>query len=442
MILFSKKAVEVSSHPRFDTKEYVRTRRGYFAECAFSYLITLTTTDTFLAKLLLNIGMDDATIGVVSSVISFAYLFSIFQLLIVPHVKSMKKIVTFGYAFGNFLLASLFLIPFLPVSKTVKIVLAIVASCGGYFSKHITTEIYTKWVYYFVDPKHRAEFSSKNSMVSLIASAAYILLSGYIVDHFEEKQHIEIAFIIMAALTLAMMIGSAVSLLSMKDGPQLVKEEESSSLGDVFAYVKKNKSYQRVLLLFVLTGIPSGLLVGFLGTYKTQDLGMSVTSVQIIFTIFSLMWAAISVPCGRYEDRTYPLHCYRLGVLFTMLSYATVIFTVPDTWWLVILYYFFWNLGQAGYAGSTITVFLEYLSDKFLVQCLAIRFCVTGLAGFLSSLLGARILDYVQANGFSVFGVELRGQQVQAIIATFIMGLVILYSYRVQKKKSLEEIEA
>jgi len=62
MILFSKKAVEVSSHPRFDTKEYVRTRRGYFAECAFSYLITLTTTDTFLAKLLLNIGMDEGII--------------------------------------------------------------------------------------------------------------------------------------------------------------------------------------------------------------------------------------------------------------------------------------------------------------------------------------------------------------------------------------------
>ena len=53
----------------YESKEYKRSRSAYLWECAFEYFTAILVTDAFLAKLLLEIGLDDSMIGIISSLV-------------------------------------------------------------------------------------------------------------------------------------------------------------------------------------------------------------------------------------------------------------------------------------------------------------------------------------------------------------------------------------
>lgn len=60
----------------FESKDYKKSREFYTAQCAFEYFIFLPATDAFLAKLLKDIGLSDATAAVLSSLISLTFCLS------------------------------------------------------------------------------------------------------------------------------------------------------------------------------------------------------------------------------------------------------------------------------------------------------------------------------------------------------------------------------
>ena len=58
----------------FDSPSYKRSRVAYHIQCVTEYLVTLLVADAFLAKLLKQIGLSDSSIGIVSSLMSLAFL--------------------------------------------------------------------------------------------------------------------------------------------------------------------------------------------------------------------------------------------------------------------------------------------------------------------------------------------------------------------------------
>ena len=74
----------------FSTPAFKRSRWAYTIECAFEYFIALLVSDVFLATLLAEMGIPDSVIGVISSLISFAFLFQLFSMLIVQHIRNVK----------------------------------------------------------------------------------------------------------------------------------------------------------------------------------------------------------------------------------------------------------------------------------------------------------------------------------------------------------------
>ena len=59
----------------YDSTACKRSRFAYLFECGFEYFVTLLVTDSFLAYLLEKLGMSESLIGIVSSLISLAFLF-------------------------------------------------------------------------------------------------------------------------------------------------------------------------------------------------------------------------------------------------------------------------------------------------------------------------------------------------------------------------------
>ena len=78
---------------KFQSPEYKRSRGVYMAQCTFEYLLSLLVTDAFLTKLLSHLGLDDTTIGIISSFITLAFVIQIFSLFLYK-LKMKSKTVT------------------------------------------------------------------------------------------------------------------------------------------------------------------------------------------------------------------------------------------------------------------------------------------------------------------------------------------------------------
>ena len=77
----------------YESKEYVRSRTSYILQASFEYCTSVLVADVFLAKLLTEIGMSDATIGIISSLISVSFLFQLAALRFAQCIRNIKKTV-------------------------------------------------------------------------------------------------------------------------------------------------------------------------------------------------------------------------------------------------------------------------------------------------------------------------------------------------------------
>ncbi len=129
----------------YDSADYVRSRKAYRAQCTFEYFISILAADAFLAKLLDDIGVSDAANGVISSLITAAFLFQLSSIFLVGHIHNIKRTVIISNTLSQLFFISLYLVPFLPFSRGMKTALIILLILLAYFTLYLTSSIVYKW---------------------------------------------------------------------------------------------------------------------------------------------------------------------------------------------------------------------------------------------------------------------------------------------------------
>jgi MFS family permease len=90
-------------------------------------------------------------------------------------------------------------------------------------------------------------------------------------------------------------------------------------------------------------------------------------------------------------------------------------------------------IALAGINGGSINLIYEYVESENKTGALAFSFAASGLFGFLTTLVASKLVSFIQAHGFSIFGISLYAQQVVSFIAAFIVILIIIYLNTVVK---------
>ena len=201
----------------YSAKDYKRSRNAYVAECTFEYFVSLLVTDAFLASLLKYIGLGDSVIGIISSLISFAFLFQLLSLYAVKKIVNTKRASIFFHFISQLFFISLYLVPFLPIPKTYRTVIVITCTLLAYLGNYLVTSIIYKWGMTYVDPGKRARHSATREMVSLLSGTVFTLVMGFAVDKFAESGNIKGGFIFTAAAMLVCSLFDLLCLLLMKN---------------------------------------------------------------------------------------------------------------------------------------------------------------------------------------------------------------------------------
>ena len=110
---------------------YAFSRAMYIIEALVEYLITITISGAYLAKITEAIGMSDSLTGIVTAFLSLGHIFQLFALLL-SGVKRVKPMISIAFTVNQIFFAFLYVIPLLSISAATQTVVLIVLILAGY----------------------------------------------------------------------------------------------------------------------------------------------------------------------------------------------------------------------------------------------------------------------------------------------------------------------
>ena len=420
----------------YDSKAYKRSRNAYRMECTFEYFVSLLVADAFLAKLLSSLGMSDALIGIISSLVSLAFLFQLFSVFVVDRITNTKRFAILFHSVSQLFFMSLYLLPFLPFAEKYKHVLVVVCILLAYFGNYFVTSVIFKWGNSFVDPHKRGAFSAGKEMISLASGIAMTLILGHIMDSFEEANNLKGGFLFAAIAILIFSACDFLCLMLIKNDTKVPAEQRKKlPLSDVMRHTLGNRNFRSVIYLTVLWNVASYITVGFLGIYRVGELTFAVGTVQIINMIGNAGRFAVSRPFGKFSDKYSYAKGAELALLLAIIAFTFSAFTTPSTRWLIVGYTLFHSLCMAGWNANMMNITYNYVESDYFVQASAIKNSIGGICGFGASLLESRILTAVQNNGNTVFGIPMYGQQLLSALSVVLLIVCLLFTHFVISKQ-------
>ena len=419
----------------YDSSAYKRSRTAYKWECTFEYFVALLVGDAFLAKLLTHIGFSESATGIISSLITLAFLFQLVAVFVVRKITNTKLVAILFHSISQLFFMSLYIIPFLPFAEGLKKPLVVVCILAAYFGNYMVSTLIFRWGNSYVHPQKRASYTAGKEIISLLTGMVVSFGVGYIMDRFEAQDNVEGGFIFSAVAIFIFCLCDFTTLMLIKNDVKPKDEQKKIPMREVLKNTLGNRNFLSVVVLMVLWDVSRYIVVGFLGTYKNSLYALSV--VQIINVVSQLARAAFSKPFGRYTAKRTFAKGIELGLIIAAVAMFVNIFTTPATAFCIIIYSILYNVCMAGVSGNITNITYSYVDSRYFAEASAIKNSIGGLFGFGATLVGGKILSAIQANGNMLFGIHVYGQQVLSAISFVMFIITILFTHFVVARQKV-----
>ncbi len=404
----------------------------YIIEAGVEYFISLLITGAYLAKVSTAIGISDAVTGILSSFVSLGCTFQIFA-LILARKRKIKRFIICWEMIAQILYMFVYVIPLVKISTTMKHVLFVGVLLVGHLMEHVTKSPKTAWFMALVDEHKRGKFTAVKEIVSLAGGIAITTLAGNIITHFENQGNMRMAFIICGIMIFVFMIMHALTLISTVAVEQKVEQHEDGTNFSIWETAKElltNKTLLLIIASYSLYKITTHATVSFFGTFQNNDLGFSMSFVAILTAIGSIVRAFASIPFGKFADKygfkALLILCYSLFAV----SLIPIVFATPENGKITFTTFrVIHDLGMAGVTSGSINIIYDNFKKSQVTCAMAIKNTISGVIGFLGSIVAGIIVAKIQSNG-GVFGLNIFAQQflsVIGIILTILNIMILLF---------------
>jgi len=417
---------------KISNKALKRSQIMYIFQATFEYLISLLVGGTFLATITKDLGISDSLTGVLSSIISLGCLFQLTSFFIKR--RKLKSIILIFSVINQLLFALLYIIPHFAFSKTTKTIIFVITIILAYLIYNIIHPKKIGWMMSVVDYHKRGDFTAKKEMTSLIFGMVFSYSMGSVVDYFKAKGEIRIAFTICAVVISALMILHTVSMLLTVE-----KEFESSSKINIFKTLKNVFTQKKVLSVTIVTlffNVAFYSISPFLGTYMINDLGFSLQFTSFLAILSSISRCVVSIPWGKYADRNSFSKMIEKCFIVLAISYFFIVLSNPKNGMIMLaLYYVVNGIALGGVNSALFNLIFDYAPKDSREDSLAVCQSLSGIAGFLTTLILSFVISFVQGNGNKIFGITVYAQPVLAIVSTLLSVCAVFYVRKVLIKK-------
>lgn len=393
----------------------------YILEAGLEYLISILVAGAYLAKLTASIGISDEITGILSSVIALGHLFQLGSIFIRP--KRSKSFVVIFSVINQLLFMALYLIPGISIPKEIKSALFVVVILSAYILYNLAHPKKINWLMSLVDDKIRGRFTSIKEIVSLVMGIVFTMAMGAVIDHFEAKGEVQMAFILCAITIFAITVLHTLTMLLSVEKEQSAPAKKGSA---VFA-VLKDKNILKIALIFALYYASTHSAVPFYGTYQTKELGFSMFFISLLSFLGSGVRIAFSFLLGNFADKRSFSVMLRLCMAFLGAAYFFNIFATPANGKLMFtIYTILQGVAMAGCNSALINLVYDYVEVERRADAIAVTQAVSGVVGFMTTLAISPLISLIQKQG-GLFGMNFYAQQAASFIAFAFCGATILY---------------
>jgi MFS family permease len=318
---------------------------------------------------------------------------------------------------------ALYIIPLGQGGGAWRSVVFVVAIILAYLIYNIAHPKKIFWLMSLIDDDKRGRFTAIKEIISLIMGMTFTYAMGAVIDHYEAKGDLRTAFIVCAITIVALMVINTLTMLFSVEKPMPVAEKKSTPFA-----ILKDKTLLKLAVLFALWYITNYTSTPFLGSYQNKELGFDMTYISILNIVYSVVRIGFSFFWGAYADRRSFKSMLRLCLSAAAVSFAFTVFAVPSNGMvLFMLYRIFEAIAWAGISSAFINLVYDYVAPERRTDAIAVTQVISGVVGFLTTLVMGFLIEHIQQGGNTLFGIPIYAQQVTGLISTVMCVIVILY---------------
>lgn len=439
-----------------ESKEDMKKSRIYYttADTAAQTIVQLAG-GTFLAALMSYSGISDANIGIITSLVSLAALSQLFLINYFKKIKKYKFLVC-ATSLQRTLFALLYVIPLLGISTVGKATFIIILYFVGQVFVQIGLPASQDWIASLVPSRLRGKYFSIKDSVAVFVVSSMMLLCGVILDYFK-KTDILTGFILISALIFILTLINVFSLSKMKEpkisyineeGKEMhgrlakkakgnaIPEKTQSILSEIkeaFAYRKFRKAFT-VQCLYTLSFY---ICLPFNASYQINDLKLPYTFIMLVGFIFNLYRIYITPKLGRLADKYGMAKMLRFSLLALGLNILTMALTMPfNAYPLLILSSFLSSTAWAFIGIGLFGMQLDFFQNDKRMIWLTITSSISGVFGFLVSIVGGTLLSFLQKQNIEILGQKIYAQQILNLIGFLIILFTVFFiKYQIETEK-------
>lgn len=406
-----------------------RSRVMYVIQAALEYFISLLVAGSYLATLTSELGISDSLTGILSSFISLGCVFQLFSVFLKR--KRVKGIVTALSVLNQLLFLLLYIIPLAGGDKQIKIAAFMVAIFLAYLIYNCVHPLKINWLMSLVEDEKRGIFTSWKEIVSLVSGMIFSFVMGAAIDRYKEEGRIETAFLICGVTIFVLLV---LHTLTMLFAVELPEEDDGEKTGERAHPIRemigalKNKTVLKITIMFCLWHLASGAATPFYGTYLIKELGFSLKFVSVLNIVYSVVRALLSPVWGVYADKRSFAAMIRVCLGVAGLGFLVNVFTVPANGAIFYtVYYVLYAVAMAGINSALTNLVFDYVDHNMRSNALAVSQALSGLTGFLVTLVMSALVSWIQENGNSLFGLSVYAQQVTSAAAFLFTIVAVIY---------------
>ncbi len=417
----------------YDEQTLKRSRLLYILHAAVEYLIALAVSGSFLAKLTAEIGMSDGMTGVISAVGTLGGLFQLISMFI--HRSRVKKFVLALTVTNQLLFISLYLIPRLALGQQVSGVLFTLSIVMANLLINVAAPKKSIWMMSLVDDRKRGVFSAYKEMFSLVMGMAFSFGMGALFDWLEGSGRLYTAFGLMACVMAVCMLLCVLCQVLMVEKP--LPAAECKPVLQTFKGLLQNRRLRSVVLLYLMYFFINNSAIPFFATYQLNELGFSLTLISGFGILSSVARMVISPYWGKLADRFSFAAMLEKCFLVLGAGFLFAALAVPANGRVMFaLYYIFHGVAMGGVNSGMFNLVFDCAKPEERADALAVCQSISGLSGFLITLVFSAVVTAMQQNGNQLLGMTVYAQQLLSMVSLLATLAAVAYVHFWVKKPS------
>ena len=150
-----------------------------------------------------------------------------------------------------------------------------------------------------------------------------------------------------------------------------------------------------------------------------------ISTVTIALSFFNILAVFLA---GKYSTKHSYSSLFKASFVFALLGFGIITFTTTANGHVMFTIYRVFNLffGAALGVSSTALIF-SIVDEGERTASLAFKSVLTGLVGFVTTLVASPIMTRLQNANITLFGINIFAQQILAFISFCITALILVY---------------